>query len=358
MKKQLILAINPGSTSTKIAVYDEQEKLLEESIQHTAEELNKFDDIMDQYSFREKYILDELAKDGINLHDIRIIVGRGGLLRPIPSGIYRINDKMKDDLHKGAASTQHAANLGGLIADALASDIDEAEAFVADPPVVDEMDDVARITGHPLFTRKPIFHALNQKAIARKHARQVGKSYEDLNLIVAHMGGGISVASHKKGRIVDVNNALDGDGPFSPNRSGSLPMGDMIKLCFSGQYTLKEVKKMMVGQGGMMAYLGTDDVREVLKRKEEGDGEAGMVLDAMIYQVAQSIGAMFTVLEGEVDGIVLTGGIAYNQVIVDQLEKRVGKLGPLYVYPGEDEMEALAMNGLMVLNGQIEAHEC
>ncbi len=357
MSIQLVLAINPGSTSTKIAVYDGTNRILEQSISHSTDELGQFADMMDQYAFREKHVLEELEKDNIDLHDIRIIVARGGLLRPVPSGIYRINETMKDDLREGAASTQHASNLGGLIADALAADIDEAEAFVADPPVVDEMDEVARLAGHPLFRRKPIFHALNQKAIARKHARETGRPYEELNLIVAHMGGGISVAAHRGGRIIDVNNALDGEGPFSPDRSGTLPMGDMIKLCFSGKYTIKEVKKMMVGQGGIMAYLGTGDVREVIEKINNGDEEAALVLDAMIYQVAKAIGAMSTVLEGTVDGIILTGGIAFNQVVTDTIKKRVGTLGQVYVYPGEDEMEALAMNGLMVLNGEIEAHE-
>lgn len=357
MPEPRILTINPGSTSTKIAVYEGESPLFIKNIKHPTEELRAFPDMADQYHFRKEIILSELSTAGIEPSSLSAIVGRGGLLKPISSGVYIVNDAVIQDLREGLKISQHASNLAGLIADDLARGLPAAAAYIADPPVVDEMDDIARITGHPLFERKSRFHALNQKAVARKHARAVGRPYEELNLIIAHMGGGTSVGAHRKGMIVDVNDALDGEGPFTPERSGTLPAGDLARLCFSGNYTHEEVKKMLTGKGGLTAYLGTNDAREVEERVAAGDEYARLIMDAMIYQVSKHIGAMFTVLKGDVDAILLTGGIAFNRRTNDAITERVGRLAPVSIYPGEDEMEALALNGLMVLRGEIRAKE-
>ncbi len=354
MKEELILAINPGSTSTKIAVFKNTKEVFLKNIKHTSEELEQFEKITDQYGFRKDIILNELKSASLDIEQIKIIVGRGGLVKPIPSGVYRVNDRMMEDLKVGVLG-QHASNLGGLIARDLAESIPGANAYIADPVVVDEFEDIARLSGHPEFERVSIFHALNQKAIARQHAKSVSALYENLNLIVAHLGGGISVGAHHNGRVIDVNQALDGEGPFSPERSGTLPSGALVKLCFSGKYTKKEIKKMITGKGGLVAYLGTNDAYEVEKRAAAGDEQAALVQNAMAYQVAKEIGAMSTVLKGEVDAILLTGGIAYGKPFVEAVSERVRHIAPIYVYPGEDEMRALAMNGLMVHNGEAEA---
>jgi len=348
-----ILAINPGSTSTKIAVFEASKQIFLKNIKHSSDEIGKFEKITDQYEFRKNIILEELKNASIEIDTIKIIVGRGGLIKPIPSGVYEVNEAMIADLKVGVLG-QHASNLGGLIANDLAKSISGARAFIADPVVVDELHDLARISGHPLFERISIFHALNQKAIARTHAKSQNMNYEDMNLIVAHLGGGISVGAHYKGKVIDVNQALDGEGPFSPERSGTLPVGALAKLCFSGKYTLDEVKKMITGQGGFVAYLGTNDAYEVEKAALAGDEKAKLIHDAMAYQVAKEIGAMSTVLLGKGDGILLTGGIAYGKPFVDEVIKRVSHIAQVYVYPGEDEMQALAMNGLMVLNNEVE----
>lgn len=349
----LILAINPGSTSTKIAVFDNQKQKFLKNIKHSAEELAPFENITDQYQFRKNIILHELSDANIELNDIKAVVGRGGLIKPVKSGIFRINEALKNDLRKGILG-QHASNLGGLIADDIAGALPSATAYIADPVVVDELEPLARISGHPAFERISIFHALNQKAIARAHAKSMGKKYEELNLIVVHLGGGISVGAHKKGMVIDVNQALDGEGPFSPERSGTLPVGALAKACFSGQYTYDEIKKMITGKGGFVAYLGTNDAYEVEKRAEAGDEKARLIHDAMAYQVAKEIGAMSTVLKGQIDGILLTGGIAYGKPFVSELKERIAHLGEVFVYPGEDEMRALALNGLMVLEGEAQ----
>jgi len=357
MKKKLILAINPGSTSTKIALFEGTDSLFEKTLRHSAGELSQFPDIISQYGFRKDLIVKAIEESEYELSDIAIVVGRGGALRPIDSGTYLVNDLMKEDLIEGAARTGHASNLGGLIADDMARSLPDARAVIADPPVVDELEDVARFAGHPAFTRKSIFHALNQKAVARRHAETAGRNYRDLNLIVAHLGGGISVGAHRKGRVVDVNDALDGEGAFSPERSGGLPAGQLVKFCFSGKKDAGELKKMLVGRGGVSAYLGTSDMKDVEKRIAGGDTDAALVYDAMIYQVAKDIGAMFTVLEGEVDGIIITGGIAFSDLLIEKLKARIDKLAKIFVYPGEDEMEALALNGRLILEGKIEPIE-
>jgi butyrate kinase len=357
MSTQRILAINPGSTSTKIAVFEGENQIFIKNIKHPAEDIAQFEVITDQYEFRKNIILSELKENGIDIHTLKVIVGRGGLVKFIPSGVYTVNEAMEHDLKIGF-NGQHASNLGGLIAADIARSIDGgAKAYIADPVVVDELSDLARISGHPLFERTSVFHALNQKAIARTYARDVNKKYEELNIIVAHLGGGISVGAHDKGRVVDVNQALDGDGPFSPERSGSLPVGQLAKLCFSGKYTYDEVKKMITGKGGYVAYLDSNDAYEVGQRAVAGDKKADLIETAMAYQVAKEIGSMAVVLKGKVDAILLTGGIAHSKHFTGLIRERVEFIAPVKVYPGEDEMSALALNGLMVLNNEITPSE-
>lgn len=354
MEEELILAINPGSTSTKIAVFRNTREVFLKNIKHSSDELGQFARITDQYGFRKNIILNELETAGIDIKNIAVIVGRGGLVKPIPSGVYHVNDALIEDLKVGVQG-QHASNLGGLIAKDIADSIPGTKAYIADPVVVDELDDIARVSGHPEFERVSIFHALNQKAIARQHAKSISRHYEEMNLIVVHLGGGISVGAHHNGRVIDVNQALDGEGPFSPERSGTLPVGALVKLCFSGKYTQREIKKMITGKGGYVAYLGTNDAYEVEKMAAAGDEKAQLIQNAMAYQVAKEVGAMATVLKGQVDAILLTGGIAYGKPFVETLSERIAHIAPIFVYPGEDEMRALAMNGLRVHKGEEEA---
>ena len=353
-----VLAINPGSTSTKIAVYEDERPLLVRAIRHRVDELAQFPRIIDQFEFRKALVLGELQAAGIPFR-FDAIIGRGGLLKPIPGGVYEVNDAMLDDiLH---ALHDHACNLGCLIAHELAVALPGCRALIADPGVVDELDDVARITGSPLMPRITIWHALNQRAIARRYAAQLSAErgcmvrYEDLNLIICHLGGGISVGAHRHGRCVDVNNALDGEGPFSPERAGTLPAGALVDLCYSWRFTQAELKRRISGHAGLAAHLGTTDVQEVVRRiGQEGDGHAKLVLDAMIYQVAKSVGAAAVALEGQVDAILLTGGIAHSQYVTERLSRRVSFLAPVCIFPGEDELEALALNALGVLRGELE----
>lgn len=348
-----ILTINPGSTSTKIAVFKDEEEVFSKTLRHSAEELSPFPTVASQFQFRKNIILTELQQAGYDICSLDAIVGRGGLVKPIESGIYEVNDKLSHDLEYPVMG-EHASNLGGLIAKDIAREIGNGtKAYIADPVVVDELEPIARISGHPAIQRVSIFHALNQKVIARTYAKETGKKYEDLNLIVAHLGGGISVGAHHHGKVVDVNNALDGDGPFSPERSGGLPTGALVELCFSGK-SKGEIKKMLKGEGGVVAYLGTNDMRTV-EEKAQTDPEYGMIQDAMCYQVAKEIGAMAAVLKGKVDAILLTGGIAYGKPLTNYIKEMVEFIAPVNVYPGEDEMRALAMNGLMVLKGEMEA---
>ncbi|QZY55591.1 butyrate kinase [Crassaminicella profunda] len=350
-----ILTINPGSTSTKIAVFDNEKSILETTLRHSAEEINQYEKIYDQYEFRKQVILDTLNENGINITKIHAVVGRGGLLKPIMGGTYKVSEKMLEDLRLGVLG-EHASNLGGILANEIAKQLD-IDAFIVDPVVVDEIDDIARISGMPELERKSIFHALNQKAVARRAAKEFGKKYEEGNFIVAHMGGGVSVGAHQCGKVVDVNNALDGEGPFSPERSGGLPVGDLAKLCFSGKVTIEEVKKKIKGKGGLVAYLGTNDGREVGKMIEDGDKKAEVVYKAMAYQIAKEIGSCGAVLKGEVDAVILTGGIAYDKEFVRWIQDRVSFIGRVIVYPGEEEMIALAQGGLRVLRGEEQAKE-
>ena len=351
-----ILAINPGSTSTKIAVYQNAKALFLKTLRHSTEDLDRFEKITDQYEYRKKMIYQELEQAEIRLNLIRAVVGRGGLVKPIPSGVYKVNEAMKKDLQDSPLG-EHASNLGGLIADDIAKSLPNAEAFIADPVVVDEMHNLARYSGHPEFERVSIFHALNQKAVARSHAKSIMRKYEDLNLIVVHLGGGISVGAHQKGKVIDVNQALDGDGPFSPERTGTLPVGALLKTAFSGKYNYEQMKKMVKGNGGIAAYLETNSAYDAEMRAADGDEKAKEVFEAMAYQVAKEVGGMSTVLRGEVDGILITGGIANSKWFVNLIIERVFKIAPVHVYPGEDEMRALATNGLLVLKGEVEPKE-
>ena len=316
------------------------------------DELLRYRNVTGQFDFRKGLIIDALVEEGIDVDSIKIIIGRGGLTYPLESGVYRVNHLMLKHVREGVLG-QHASNLGPMLADYIALQIPDARAFVADPVVTDELCEVARIAGHPAFKRQSIFHALNQKATARLHAEKSGRQYEELNLVVAHLGGGISVGAHKKGRVIDVNNAFDGEGPFSPERAGTLPAGQLISICFSHKYTEEQVRRMVVGEGGYVGYLGTNSALEVEKMAASGNQDARLIQEALCYQVAKMIGEMAVVLEGIIDGILLTGGLAFSETITELIADRVSFLAPVYIYPGEDELKALAMNALLAANGQI-----
>ena len=350
-----LLIINPGSTSTKIGVYEDEREILEETLRHSSDEIGKYPTIVDQLDFRKDVILKVLEEKNFDIKTLNAVVGRGGMLKPIPGGTYEVTDALVEDLKKGVQG-QHASNLGGILAKEIGNELN-VPSFIVDPVVVDELEEVARISGVPELPRKSKFHALNQKAVAKRFGKESGKGYENLNLIVTHMGGGFSVGAHKKGKVVDVNNALDGDGPFSPERAGGVPVGDLAKMCFSGKYSEKEVYSKLVGKGGCVAYLNTNDFRDVLKLSEEGNKEAQLIYDAFIYQVAKEIGAMATVLEGNVDKIILTGGMAYSEKVVGDITKRVGWISEVKTYPGEDELLALAQGAIRVLDGEEKAKE-
>ncbi|MBP1613397.1 MAG: putative butyrate kinase [Bacteroidetes bacterium] len=349
-----ILAINPGSTSTKIAVYKDGVSILICNIRHSVEELSSFSRIIDQFDFRKSLVMQALETNHISFQ-FDAIIGRGGLVKPLQGGVYEVNEAMKHDTL--CAMRSHACNLGGLIASDLASQIAGCRAFIADPGVVDELDDIARITGSPLMPRVSIFHALNHKAVARRYAQECGTVYENLNLIIGHLGGGISVAAHRSGKAVDVNNALDGDGPFSPERAGTLPAGQLIDLCYTGKFTSEELKKRISGRAGLAAHLGTTDVPSVIQSIEKGDSKAELVMNAMIYNIAKSIGAASVVLYGKVDAILLTGGMAHSDYVISRIKERTSFLAPIIVYPGEDEMEALATSALGALTGEFPIKE-
>lgn len=346
------LIINPGSTSTKIGVFEDETLLFEETLRHSTEEIAQYASIVDQKDFRKEIITNLLASKDFDINSLNMVVGRGGMLKPIPGGTYAVTDELLHDLKIGKQG-QHASNLGGILAREIGDSIG-VPSFIVDPVVVDELCDVARYSGVPELPRTSVFHALNQKAVAKRYAKENGKAYDTLNLIVVHMGGGVSVGAHLNGRIIDVFNALDGDGAFSPERAGGAPVGALIKMCFSGQYTEKEVYKKFVGNGGFNAYLGTNDMRDVEKMVNEGDAKATEVRDAFVFQVSKDIGSMAAVLKGKVDAIVVTGGIAYDKGVVAGLKEACEWIAPFTVYPGEDELGALVQGGLRVLNGEEE----
>ncbi|EOU1489190.1 MAG: butyrate kinase [Clostridium perfringens] len=348
-----LLIINPGSTSTKIGVYEGEKEVLEETLRHSAEEILKYDTIFDQLDFRKEVILKVLKEKGIDINELDAVVGRGGMLKPIEGGTYEVNEAMVEDLKIGVQGP-HASNLGGILSNEIAKEIGK-RAFIVDPVVVDEMEDVARLSGVPELPRKSKFHALNQKAVAKRYAKEHNTSYEDVNLIIVHMGGGVSVGAHRKGRVIDVNNALDGDGPFSPERAGGVPSGELLEMCFSGKYSKEEVYKKLVGKGGFVAYANTNDARDLIKLSQEGDEKGSLIFNAFIYQIAKEIGSMAVVLDGEVDAIVLTGGIAYSDYVTNAINKKVKWIAPMVVYGGEDELLALAQGAIRVLDGVEEA---
>ncbi len=349
------LIINPGSTSTKIGVFEDETLLFEETLRHSTEEIGRYATIVDQKDFRKKIITDLLESKNFDLKSLDVVVGRGGMLKPIPGGTYAVTDALLEDLKIGVQG-QHASNLGGILAKEIGDSIG-VPSYIVDPVVVDELADVARYSGVPELPRVSIFHALNQKAVAKRYAKEIGKPYDSLRLIVVHMGGGVSVGAHEYGKVIDVFNALDGDGAFSPERAGGVPSGALIKMCFSGKYTEKEVYSKICGKGGFNAYLGTNDMRDVTKLANEGNAKAKEAKEAFIFQVAKDIGSEACVLNGKVDQIIVTGGIAYGADVVAALKEKAEWIAPFTVYPGEDELLALAQGALRVLNGEEKAME-
>lgn len=350
-----ILAINLGSTSSKVAYYQDDNCVIKENIEHPSSALASFQDILDQQEYRKLVIEKFLYQHSVDPLTLDAVVSRGGHTRPISGGVYKIDDIMLTEIRSGNFG-RHACDIGVFIAASMAKQ-SGAEAFVVDPPVTDEFEPLARYSGLPELPRKSSFHALNQRAVAQKYAKQAGIPYEQLNLIVVHMGGGISVAAHRQGKMIDANNALTGDGPFSTNRTGGLPVGALVDLCFSGIYSKQEVKAKLNGKGGMLAYLGENDVKTVAAKALSGDERCKECLDAMLYQTAKEIGAASAVLRGHVDAILLTGGIAHSEYVVNFLDDAVNYLGPISVYPGEHEMEALALGAYKVLTGNAEAKQ-
>ena len=355
MSEPYILVINPGSTSTKVSLFEGEKEYFTENIKHRVEELARFNKASDQDLYRMEIIIRSLKEQDVDATRIKAVVGRGGLLKPIEGGTYRVNQQMVADLRRGAQG-DHPSNCGGLIAYTISKNIG-CDAFIVDPVVVDELQDLARQSGMPLIKRRSIFHALNQKAVAREAAKQLGKKYRQANLIVAHLGGGITVGAHRQGRVVDVNNGLDGDGPYSPERSGGVPVGDLVKVCYSGEYTYAEMKKLIKGHGGVVGYLGTNDMRHVEEEVKAGNEEYRLVFEGIAYQAAKEIGACATVLNGKVDAICITGGLARSEMMVDWIRKRVEWIAPVMLFPGEEEMRALALGALRVLRGEEEAKE-
>ncbi len=348
----LILVINPRHDFTKIGIFENTKLLYLKRIMHSTGELGKYKRLSDQVPFRTAYVLDELRQNDMPLDRFAIIVGRGGLIRPLRSGVYEVNEKMLHDLYNSPYS-EDVVNLGGMLAHEVQKEMPDARAVIADPVVVDELDDIARIAGHPLFERKSVFHALMQKWIARKFSRSQIKPYEEQRLIVIHLGSGITVGAHLNGKVIDVNQGHDGEGPMAPLRSGTMPAGDLVRLCFSGKYSKEEVLEMLTGKGGLYAWFGTMSTIEVERMAREGNQQAKLVFSAMAYQVAKYAGAMYAVLEGNVDAILISGGIANSRYFTDMVLKRIRNMAPVHIFPGSDEIEALGMNGLMALKGEI-----
>lgn len=345
-----LLVINSGSTSTKLAVYEDDNQIWAEGINHPAEEISHFSHVNEQYEFRKHLIIEEIRKAGFEIA-FDAVIGRGGLLKPTKGGVYLIDDKIKYDLIN--SHLEHASNLAALIADDIARYCG-CPAYIADPVVTDELCDEARFTGIPEIKRISVFHALNSRAEARRYAKSCGRRYEDMNFVVAHMGGGISVSAHRYGRVTDVNNAINGDGPFSPERAGTVPAGQLVDLCFSGKYSYDEISKMLNGRGGMVAYLGTTSGKDVALEIEKGNEEYKKVFDAMIYTIGKQIGCMHVALKCKTDAIILTGGLAHNKYLVSKLKEWIEPLANVVVAPGEDELGALALNALAALKGEIE----
>jgi len=355
--RDLVLALNPRMYFTRVAVYQGNSTLFFKKINHHNLEEGAYPLFNDQADFRTSVILKELEDNDIEIKHIKVVIGRGGLIKPVKSGVYKVNEKMIQDL-RCSEFGEDVVNLGGLLANGIAKAIDGAQAYIADPVVVDELQDVARFTGRPEFKRRSIFHALNHKIAARKYAKLKYSEYENMNLIVAHLGGGISIGAHKKGRVIDANQAYDGDGPFSPIRSGSLPMGDVIKMCYSGDYTKDEMLKKQSGQGGLYAYFNTHSAFDVCQMRDAGDEKAKEVLSAMAYQISKYISSLYVCFDGEqVDGIVITGGLAKDDKFVREIRNRVEVIAPVYVIPGAEVLGALSYYGQMILRGETEVKD-
>jgi len=350
-----ILAINPGSTSTKIAVYENEQPVISRTIRYSRSEIDRCGNILGQETMRLQDVIRTLEEAGVAPDSLHALVGRGGLVQPIDSGVYEINERMISDL-EDPSSAAHASALGAIITYSLAK-LWGKPAYVVDPIVVDELDQYAKLTGFPGIERRSVFHALNQKAIARRCAREMGIPYENGRFIVAHMGGGITVGAHRYGRVIDVNDALAGEGPFTPERTGAIPLLPLIELCYSGAYTEQEMYEIVTKKGGMMAYLGTNDLQKCERLVKEGDEYAALVMESMAYQISKEIGAMTAALEGRVDAIILTGGLAFSTRFTGAIKQRVGLIAPIHVYPGEDEMLALTEGVLRVLRGQAVVQE-
>jgi len=352
-----VLAINPGSTSTKISVYDDMEPLFTKTLRHDPTELDKFGGIIEQYEFRKDLVLEAMHENNVSPATLAAVVGRGGLVRAVSGGTYHISDNMLRDLKDPALWGRiHASNLGAFIAKAISDEL-HIPSFIVDPVVVDEFEDIARISGIPEIERKSLFHALNIRYIARLLASDANKQLHECNFIGVHMGGGISVAAIQKGRVVDVNNALLGMGPFSPQRAGALPIGDLLEMAYSGKYTHKELVTYLSKNAGYIAYLGTDSGMEVNERIQNGDEKAHFIQDAMCYQVAKEIGASAAILSGKVDAIFLSGGLVYNEAVVKGISNRVDFIAPVKLFPGEKEMEALTQGAVRVLKGEEAARD-
>ena len=355
--RDLVLAVNPRMYFTRVAVYQGNSTLFIKKINHHNLEEGAYPLFNDQADFRTSVVLKELEENDIEVKHIKVVIARGGLIKPVKSGVYRLNEKMIEDL-RGSEYGEDVVNLGGLLVNGIANAIEGAHAYIADPVVVDELEDIARFTGNPDLKRRSIFHALDQKTSARKYAKLKYAEYENMNLIVAHLGGGISIGAHKKGRVIDANQAYDGDGPFSPIRSGSLPMGDVIKMCYSGKYTKNEMLKMQSGDGGLYAYFKTHSAFDVCKMRDAGDEKAEEVLSAMAYQVSKYISSLYVCFDGEpIDGILITGGLAKDEKFVREIRNRVEIIAPVYVIPGAEVLEALSDYGQMILRGEIEVKD-
>ncbi len=356
MRQKKILVIYPETRATRIAIYRNTEPMFLKTIKHPEEDLERFNFIPDQTAYRRDAIITEMKRNDFDIQKVEFIMARSGLIKPLKSGVYRINNRMVEDLRKGVMG-MHETNLGGLVAFDIA-EMTKADAYMADPVVVDELSDLARITGHPLFVRKSIFHALSHKYFARKYAKSINRVYDELNLIVCHVGlGGISIGAHLKGQVVDVNQAFDGGGPFSITRTGTLPVGQLIDLCYSGKYTQEEVREMVNSKGGYSAYLGTDNINQINAMLAEKNERALFISEACSYQVSKEIASHYATLEGEVDAIILTGNIFNSELFLDNVKKRVGKLAPIALYPTINDLEAHAMNAICVIKGEREVLE-
>lgn len=352
MWTKFILVINPRAIFTRVAVYENYNILFLKDIQHTDQDLGRFTHYLEQVEYRKEKILNELIDNGFEIDQFAAIVGLGGLIKPVKSGIYEVNKQLVDDL-KSSEYGEDYVNLGGILANELVTGLSNTKAFIVDPVVVDEFEEVARYTGHPLFKRKSVFHALNQKAMAQKHAKALMRKYDEMKLIVVHLGSAISVSAHKFGHVIDSNQVLDGDGPFSPESSGSLPVGDLIRYCFHSGKSENEILDMIMHKGGLYAYLKTYSAMEVDHRVAEGDEEATKVFEAMAYQVSKEIGSMFAVLDSEIDGIIITGGISHSRWFVNKISTKVKNMGPVHVYPGVSELDSMSQAALAALRGQI-----